>query len=340
MKFARTIAEGADGPEARIIAQAGGDSPWVDVRRGFRDVLLGDGADPAWALSVASAAIPSSMSGALAGGERFRAVVDEVLATTPSGAVVETPRFTNALDPVSYRDFMVFQEHFSFGYRWQDKPVPEIMYELPVSYAGDPRSFLGPDDVIPWPHYTERMDYELELGIVIGKAGTDLTPDEALDHVLGLTILNDVSARDIQAREMTGGLGPSKGKHFACVTGPLITTLDELPETGLAMTATVNGEELCSASSAEMVWSVAEIVAWASQGESLRPGGLLGSGTCNGGSTIEIGFTLRPGDEVELAIEGLGALRNRLGQPAEGGWHPDARTRDDAGSATELRFLR
>jgi 2-keto-4-pentenoate hydratase/2-oxohepta-3-ene-1,7-dioic acid hydratase in catechol pathway len=334
------MSPGPDGPEARVLASGDAGSSWLDIRRGLRELIIADGGDAIAAGRIAEATVPGSMSRALAGGSRFRAAVDEVLQARPPAAIVAAPRLTNALDPVTYRDFMVFQEHFSFGYRWQGKPVPEVMYELPVSYAGDPASFIGPDDVIPWPAYTQRLDYELELGIVIGKAGTDLTPDRALEHVLGLTILNDVSARDIQAREMTGGLGPSKGKHFACVTGPVITTLDELPSTGLTMTAVVNGTELCRTSSAEMVWSIAEIVAWASQGELLRPGALLGSGTCNGGSTIEIDHVLQPGDQIELTIEGLGTLRNILGQPRSGGWTPEPRQRDDTGSAKRMRFLR
>lgn len=331
---------GPDGPQARVLASDDGGNSWLDVRRGLRELIIADGGAGAAAGRIATAVVPGSMAQALAGGARFQAAVDEVLRTRPTAAITEAVGLTNALDPATYRDFMVFQDHFSFGYRWQGKPVPDVMYELPVSYAGDPASFIGPDDVIPWPAYTKRLDYELELGIVIGKAGIDLHPDQALEHVLGLTILNDVSARDIQSREMTGGLGPSKGKHFACVTGPVITTLDELPATGLTMTAVVNGTELCRTSSAEMVWSIAEIVAWASQGELLRPGALLGSGTCNGGSTIEIDHVLQPGDRIELTIEGLGTLRNTLGQPQSDGWMPTPRERDDTGAATQMRFLR
>lgn len=339
MRLARRWAEGPDGREIRLIASGDGGATWLDLRRGIAILVQDEGGDADSADRIAAALAPASMSQALGAGDRFRDAVNDVLQRQPEAALVADPAFANALDPAGYRDFMVFEQHFSFGYRWQNKPVPEVMYELPVSYAGDPRSFLGPGDVIPWPWYTQRLDYELELGIVIGKRGTDLTPEQALDHVLGLTILNDVSARDIQAREMTGGLGPSKGKHFACVAGPVITSLDELPTSGLTMTATVNGVELCRASSAEMVWSVAEIVAWASQGEMLRPGVLLGSGTCNGGSTIEIDHRLEPGDLIEFAIDGLGSMQNRLGQPGPAGWTPGPRQRDADGSATDLHFL-
>jgi 2-keto-4-pentenoate hydratase/2-oxohepta-3-ene-1,7-dioic acid hydratase in catechol pathway len=339
VKLARRKVETPDGAATRIIA-ADQDGAWFDVRTGLQQHLLRGGAGPDAAARIAVATVPGSMSAALAGGAAFTDVVAQVLDDRLDEAVVADPILTSALDPVSYRDFMVFEEHFSFGYRWQNKPVPEIMYELPISYAGDPLSFLGPGDVIPWPGYTQRLDYELELGIVIGRAGAGLTPDTALGHVLGLTILNDVSARDIQAREMTGGLGPSKGKHFACVTGPVITSLDELPEDGLGMRVRVNGETWCQTSSAQMVWSVAEIVAWASQGELLRPGALLGSGTCNGGSTVEIDKKLSPGDHIALEIDHLGTLTNTLGEPGPEPWWPQPRERTSDGAATKLHFLR
>ena len=341
MRLARQLLSTPDGPTTRIVVAAGsGHDDWYDLRTSVRRRALARGATAEGAGRLATALVPASMSAALAGGEAFLDAAREAVDDAAEETRVEDPAFTNALDPVSYRDFMVFQEHFSFGYRWQNRPVPDVMYELPVSYAGDPLSFLGPGDELPWPGYTERLDYELELGIVIGRGGTALTPETALDHVLGLTILNDVSARDIQAREMTGGLGPSKGKHFACVTGPVITTLDELPDTGLRMTARVNGETWCDTNSAEMVWSVAEIVAWASQGEQLRPGALLGTGTCNGGSTVEIDRKLSPGDAIELEVERLGVLRNTLGQPGPEPWTPAPRPRGSDGRTDELHFLR
>jgi 2-keto-4-pentenoate hydratase/2-oxohepta-3-ene-1,7-dioic acid hydratase in catechol pathway len=171
------------------------------------------------------------------------------------------------------------------------------------------------------------MDYELELGIVVGRSGRDLRPEEGLDHVLGLTILNDFSARDIQIREMAGGLGPSKGKHFASSVGPWIVSLDSLPETGLAMKARVNGEVWSQGTTASMMWSVGELVAWASAGEVLEAGTLLGTGTVGGGCGLEIDRLLKPGDVVELEIEGLGTLRNRVASPSSAGWMPEARPR-------------
>jgi 2-keto-4-pentenoate hydratase/2-oxohepta-3-ene-1,7-dioic acid hydratase in catechol pathway len=326
MYLARMHTEGPDGVEPRILATVAPDSGWVDVRRFEALRLERAGATGQAAKRIAAALVPPSMSGALAGGEAFLDLARNAAQALEGDArAADDPPLINALDPSGYRDFMTFEEHFSFGHRWRGNPVPDVMYEFPVSYFGNPRVFLGPETVIPWPQYTEHMDYELELGIVIGRAGTDLDPEEALEHVVGLTILNDFSARDIQAREMTAGLGPSKGKHFACASGPRLVTLDDLPKEGLRMVARVNGETWCDASSAEMIWSIGEIVAFASQAEWLEVGMLLGSGTCNGGSSIELGRRLQPGDVIELEIERLGVLRNVLGQPAPSGWWPQTR---------------
>ena len=340
MRLARHVENTLDGPVTRVAVASADHGTWHDVRSSARRRALARGATQEGARRLAESLVPASMSAALGGGSAFLDAAREAAAEAAEETRIETPALTNALDPVSYRDFMVFQEHFSFGFRWQNRSVPDVMYEFPVSYAGDPLAILGPGDVLPWPGYTQRLDYELELGVVIGRGGTGLTPDTALDHVVGLTILNDVSARDIQAREMGGGLGPSKGKHFASAIGPVITTLDELPVEGLRMTARVNGELWCDTTSAEMVWSVAEIVSWASQGEMLRPGALLGTGTCNGGSTLELGRWLAPGDEIELGVEHLGVLRNSIGSPEPAPWTPQERPRESDGRTHQLHFLR
>jgi 2-keto-4-pentenoate hydratase/2-oxohepta-3-ene-1,7-dioic acid hydratase in catechol pathway len=227
----------------------------------------------------------------------------------------------------AFREFMAFEQHFITASEKAGRDVPDVLYELPVSYMGSTQAFVGPEDEVPWPAYTRRMDYELELGIVIGQGGRDIGPEEALDHVLGLTILNDFSARDIQFREMTGGLGPSKGKHFASSCGPCIVTLDELELDALAMAARVNGDTWSSGSSGTMLWSIAELVAWAAAGEALAAGTLLGSGTVGGGCGVELDRFLSPGDVVELEVEGIGVLRNRLGEPPEAGWMPEPRQR-------------
>ncbi len=333
MHFARIAIETPDGPQARVVV-ASSDAPerWIDARAAERLRLLRRGATSTGAARLAAALVPGSLSAALEGGAAFieaaqaAAQSADEAARAPPGA-----RELASIDAVAYRDFMAFEEHFvtaSRKLRARD-PAP-VLYELPVSYFGNAQAILGPDDVIPWPHYTEHMDYELELGIVIGTGGRDVPPEQALDHVLGLTVFNDFSARDIQAREMTGGLGPSKGKHFASAVGPRIVTLDSLPDS-LAMTAKINGELWSEGSSGTIMWPIADLVAWASSGEPLVAGTLLASGTVGGGCGAELGRRLNPGDLVELEIEGIGVLRNRLGTPATGGWMPTPRTPSRSG---------
>ncbi len=327
MFIARHPFEGPDGAEARIIAAKDPHAAWIDVRSAERLRLERAGASPAAARRIAAAAVPGSLTAALESAPVFTDAASMALHALNRGdALIEAPQFITPLDPCVYRDFMVFEQHFSFGYRWRKLDVPSVLYEFPVSYVGGIHGFIGPNEEVPWPHYTQHMDYELELGIVIGRRGRDLEPADARAHVFGLTILNDFSARDIQAREMTAGLGPSKGKHFASGLGPWIATLDEVPESGLRMRARLNGAMVADTTSAEMIWSVEEIVAWASAGEWLAPGMLLGTGTANGGSGIEIGKKLLPGDVIEFEIDRLGVLRNVLGRPGSG-WMPAPRSR-------------
>jgi len=326
MYIARARFEGADDGEPRIIAAKNPRLGWIDVRRAERLRIERAGATPMAARRIAEAVVPGSMTAALEAGPAFADAASAALESLSRGdRPLESPPFVTPLDPCVYRDFMVFEQHFSFGYRWRNLQVPKVLYEFPVSYIGGIHGFIGPEEEVPWPHYTQHMDYELELGIVIGARGRDLRPEEAARHVFGFIILNDFSARDIQAREMTAGLGPSKGKHFASSLGPWIATAEEVPALGLRMQARLNGAPVADTSSAEMIWSVDEIVAWASAGEWLAPGMLLGSGTANGGSGIEISKKLSPGDVIELEVERLGVLRNVIGRPAHG-WTPRPRT--------------
>jgi 2-keto-4-pentenoate hydratase/2-oxohepta-3-ene-1,7-dioic acid hydratase in catechol pathway len=170
------------------------------------------------------------------------------------------------------------------------------------------------------------MDYELELGFVVGRGGVDLAPAEAEQCLFGVTLLNDFSARDRQTEETAGNLGPAKGKDFATAVGPWITTIDELDLLTIQLTARVNGETWASGSSGSAMWSAAEILAYLSTAEPLVPGELVGSGTIGGGCGLEVGRRLIPGDVVELEGDGLGVLRNGLGEPVPLRWSPAHRT--------------
>jgi 2-keto-4-pentenoate hydratase/2-oxohepta-3-ene-1,7-dioic acid hydratase in catechol pathway len=333
MQLARIEVESPDGREARIVVAAD-ESPdrWIDVRTAERLRLRRAGASEAGARRLAAALVPGSLSEALGGGEAFTEATRAAAGSSDEAALAPaSPRFLAPIDPVAYRDFMAFERHFVTAARKLRNAAPApVLYELPVSYFGNAHAIVGPDEVIRWPHYSDHMDYELELGIVIGVTGRDITVEDAPRHVLGLTVFNDFSARDIQRREMSGGLGPSKGKHFGSAVGPRIVTVDSLPDP-MRMTARVNGELWSDGSSSTIMWSIAELVAWASASEPLVAGTLLGSGTVGGGCGVELGRQLSPGDVVELEIEGIGVLRNRLGERPAAGWMPTPKTRSSAG---------
>lgn len=195
-------------------------------------------------------------------------------------------------------------------------------------YFSNTAGIVGPDAPIRKPPETQELDYELELGVVIGKEGRDIPVSEADAYIAGFTIINDWSARDIQRHEMKVGLGPAKGKDFATSIGPYMVTPDELephvlPDRSrgkrydLTMTARVNGKEYSRGNARDMNWTFAEIIAQASRNTALRTGDLIGSGTVGTGCITEFPEGtypwLQPGDEVELGIEVLGVLRNRVG---------------------------
>lgn len=325
MRIARLRIDGPDGPEARIVAAT--DDPgahWIDVRTAERLRLVARGATPSGARRLSAALVPGSLAAALEHGDAFTDAVRAAVASAPPEAQVagEAATLLAPIDPPAYRDFMAFEQHFRFSYDRAGTAVPDVLYELPVSYMGSAQAIIGPDDEVRWPAYSEHIDYELELGIVIGKGGRDLVPEQALEHVLGFTLLNDFSARDIQFREMAGRLGPSKGKHFATAVGPAIITTDAVDPNALELSARINGEEWSRATSGSILWSVAEIVAWASAGEPLVAGTLLGTGTVGGGTGLELDRRLAAGDVVELEMAGLGVLRNRIVTASDGGWLP------------------
>lgn len=194
-------------------------------------------------------------------------------------------------------------------------PIPPVWYRQPIYYKGNRFSVIGHQHDVRWPRYSRVMDYELELACVIGRGGSDIPRERALDHVFGYTIFNDASARDAQGMEMAGGLGPAKGKDFDTgnVLGPWIVTADEIGDAqSLTMVARVNGEEWSRGTSAAMHHRFDAIVSFISQSETLHPGDVIGSGTVGTGCGLEHGRFLSDGDVVELEVERIGTLRNRF----------------------------
>ncbi|OAH12254.1 fumarylacetoacetate hydrolase family protein [Streptomyces jeddahensis] len=234
------------------------------------------------------------------------------------------------LQPPTVRDFVTFEEHVEGVRRSVDGTagVPERWYAAPTFYFTNPYAVYGPHDDIPMPPGSSVLDFELEVAAVIGKEGRDLTPEQARDHIVGYTVFNDWSARDLQSAEMKVGLGPCKGKDTATTLGPYLVTADELERyrdadgfLRLALTAEVNGEVVGEDLLSNMSWTFEEMVSYASRGTWVRPGDVLGSGTCgNGGCLAELWGVrgrqepapLKPGDTVTLTVEGIGSVSNTV----------------------------
>jgi 2-keto-4-pentenoate hydratase/2-oxohepta-3-ene-1,7-dioic acid hydratase in catechol pathway len=196
-----------------------------------------------------------------------------------------------------------------------DAEVPQVYRDRPIYYFTNRFSIVGPDTDVLWPSYSKLMDYELEFAAVLWGGGANIAPGEAHAHIFGYTIFNDFSARDAQLAEMAGMLGPAKGKSFDAgnALGPYILTADEMPDPyALKATAQVNGVTWTDSSTRGMLHSFEDMIAYVSRAETLMPGEVFGSGTVNGGCGLEHDRFLKGGDVVELSVEGLGTLRNRV----------------------------
>lgn len=239
-------------------------------------------------------------------------------------------RLLPPLTPPTVRDFVAFEEHVAGVRRSVDgvAGVPPEWYEAPAFYFTNPHSLVGASDDVAVPPGCRRLDFELEVAAVVGREGRDLTPEQARDHIAGYTLFNDWSARDLQASEMRVGLGPAKGKDFASTLGPWLVTPDELEPyrdadgfLALSLVAELNGQEVGRDLLSNMAWPFEDLLAHASRGTPVRPGDVLGSGTCgNGGCLAELWGRnghedpppLGPGDVVTLTAEGIGTVSNTV----------------------------
>jgi fumarylacetoacetate (FAA) hydrolase len=224
----------------------------------------------------------------------------------------------------SLRDFYAFEQHVKTCRAHRGLEMVPQWYQVPAFYFSNPIAIVGDSDSVWAPQGSSALDYELELACVIGENASNLPADDsALDCVAGFTIMNDWSARDIQRAEMAIGLGPSKSKDFATSLGPRIVPFEDLRDCyrdgrlHLDMTAAVNGKQYSHGNSGAMYWTWPQILAHASRDTELRRGDVLGSGTVGTGCILEltpdaVGGWLKPGDLVELTIERLGTLRNKV----------------------------
>jgi fumarylacetoacetate (FAA) hydrolase len=232
--------------------------------------------------------------------------------------------FLSPIQPRTLRDAYAFEAHVKTANRNRGQDVPENWYKFPVFYFSNPNNNYGHEDVIHCPPYTQALDYELEIAVVIGTPGINIKPEDAPNHIFGYTIFNDWSARDLQVQEMKVNFGPVKSKDFACSFGPVIVTSEALADKvegrpgvyDLEMMARVNGVEMSRGNFKEIFWSFGDILARASQSVMLQPGDVIGSGTVGTGCLYELtknqGPWLQNGDVVELEIERIGILRNTV----------------------------
>lgn len=230
----------------------------------------------------------------------------------------------------SFRDFYAFEQHVRNARKKRGLDMVPEWYEAPVFYFSNVAGIVGAGAEIRKPPETNELDYELEVGVLIGREGGNIPVENADEYIAGFTIINDWSARDIQRREMKVGLGPAKGKDFATSVGSWLVSSDELADCilpdrsrgnryDLTMTAHVNGVEYSRGNLRDMHWTFAELVAEASRNTILRVGDLIGSGTVGTGCITEFPEGtypwLKPGDVVRLEVERLGVLGNRVAAP-------------------------
>jgi len=266
-----------------------------------------------------------------------RPAAERILAAHAAGALpkelVRLEQGAKLLAPIprppSMRDGYAFRQHVETARRNRGlEMIPEFDM-FPVFYFTNHQAVVGPGDVRVRELARERLDFELEAAIVVGEPGRDLTPENADAHVFGLTIMNDFSARALQMEEMKLSLGPAKGKDFATGLGPYLVTLDELAAKttrgpkgavlDLEMRAFVNGIRVSTGNVRDMTFTFAEILARVSYGVDVYPGDVIGSGTCGTGCFLELNGSkitqnqwLKPGDVVDLEIDGLGRLSNTI----------------------------
>jgi 2-keto-4-pentenoate hydratase/2-oxohepta-3-ene-1,7-dioic acid hydratase in catechol pathway len=262
------------------------------------------------------------------------------------------------LQPPTVRDHIAFEEHATGQWTREDSgPRMDAWRRLPVFYFSNPLCIVGPDDVVAFPAATHQLDYECELAAIVSRSGTNVLEADADAYIAGFTIFNDWSSRDLQADESQFGLGPAKGKDSASSLGPWIVTLDEMAPyyrdgtLHVSCVLKVNGVVWMTGNAWNMYHTFGAMIEHAAQDSRIAPGDVIATGTVGGGSISEAvrkGFParfLQPGDVVEIAVDGLGVLRNPLGPPTNPNQKlrftpPTTRPLPDALSTPQLEAVR
>lgn len=238
-----------------------------------------------------------------------RGMNDETLLHAAGEVKLRTP----LPNPASLRDFYAFEAHVKKGFEKRGEPMPAEWYQIPVYYKSGHHNIIGTDEDVHWPSFTEKFDYELELAAVIGKRGRDIPAERAAEYIAGFMVMNDFSARDIQRQEMKVRLGPAKGKDWCTALGPYLVTANEIGDAySLRMTARVNGELWSEGNSGSIYWKFEQMIEFLSKDDTIYPGDVIGSGTVGTGCGLELDRWVKRGDVMELEIEKIGVLRNRV----------------------------
>lgn len=295
-------------------------------------------------LSLINAEIPETMKAILEDWETNKAksqtIQDEIINGKHSEKAIDYSDL-NILAPVpqpsSCRDGYAFRQHVAAARRNRKVPMIEEFDQYPIFYFTNHNAIQGPGEIVCMPDHFQKLDFELEAAIVIGKKGRNITAADADDYIAGYMIMNDMSARTLQMEEMLLNLGPAKGKDFSTVIGPFMITPDELEpfkiqakpnHTGnnynLSMKCWVNGVQVSEGNMGDMDWTFAEIVERCAYGVDILPGDVIGSGTVGTGCFLELNGTgllndpnyqvqwLQPNDVVTMEIENLGRLENTI----------------------------
>ena len=284
--------------------------------------------------------IPDEMNAFLQGGEALMERAKQINEAIINGNLQPKEEiFYEILAPVphptSCRDGYAFRQHVAAARRNRKVDMIAEFDQYPIFYFTNHNAIQGPGEISCMPDHFEKLDFELEVAVVIGKKGRNITAAAADEYIAGYMIMNDMSARTLQMEEMLLNLGPAKGKDFSTVIGPWLVTPDELepykvaPKQGhvgnaydLKMTCRVNGMEVSAGSMADMDWTFAEIIERCAYGVDVLPGDVIGSGTVGTGCFLELNGTgllndpnykvqwLKEGDDVEMEVTGLGCLTN------------------------------
>ncbi len=272
-----------------------------------------------------SKALPDNLIALIEQYEEYEELIIENIDNAKAMCNANEVKYLAPIDaPVSFRDFMGFKEHYENCLALSGRKPRNEYYDIPVFYFSNSNCMRGSDEVVEIQPSTNCFDFEFEIGFVIGKKGINIKEESAMDHIFGLTIINDWSSRDIQAKELLVGLGPAKGKDYATSVGPILVTIDEFEKNlcednlrfDLKTTLKLNHEIINESNTKYIHHSFSKMIERASKDVTLYPGELFGSGTIGGCSLLEYNREkypyLKKNDVIEMSVEGIGILKNTV----------------------------